>query len=120
MRDARREAAVMTEEARSMPKERETTKETGALLLAIGGLAPNAAASPPIASRSAPVSFVVSRSLGIDRASSVITAASRRASRMPLRCAGAKPTRNHDAARTARSCHPQQLTRLDLQHRRQL
>ena len=29
----------MTEEARSRPKERETTKETGALLLAIGGLA---------------------------------------------------------------------------------
>ena len=29
----------MTEEARSMPKERETTKETGALLFAIGGLA---------------------------------------------------------------------------------
>ena len=76
--------------------------------------APNAAASPPIASKSAPVSFVVSRSLGLDRASSVITAASRRSSRMPLRCAGAKPTRNHDAARTARSCHPEQLTRLDL------
>ena len=80
--------------------------------------APNAAASPPIANRSAPVSFVVSRSSGVDRASSVITAASRRASRMPLRCAGAKPTRNHDDARTARSCHPQQLRRLDLQHRR--
>ena len=29
----------MTEEARSTPEERETTKETGALLLAIGGLA---------------------------------------------------------------------------------
>ena len=39
MRDARREAAVMTEEARSTPEERETTKETGAFLLAIGGLA---------------------------------------------------------------------------------
>ena len=63
--------------------------------------APNAAASPPIASRSAPVSFAVSRSLGVDRASSVITAAYRGASRIPLRCAGAKQTRNHDAARTA-------------------
>jgi len=39
MRDTLREAAVMTDEARSTPKERETTKETGALLLAIGGLA---------------------------------------------------------------------------------
>ena len=29
----------MTDEPRSTPKERETTKETGALLLAIGGLA---------------------------------------------------------------------------------
>ena len=29
----------MTEDARSTPKERETAKETGALLLAIGGLA---------------------------------------------------------------------------------
>ena len=30
---------MVTEEARTTPKERETTKETGALLLAIGGLA---------------------------------------------------------------------------------
>jgi len=35
---------------------------------------------------------------------------------MPLRCAGAKQTRNHDAARTAGSCHARQLHRLDLQH----
>ena len=81
--------------------------------------APNAATSPPIASRSAPVSFVVSRSLGVDRASS-ITAAYRGASRMPLRWAGTKQTRNHNAARTARSCHPQQLTRPDPKDPRQL
>jgi len=82
--------------------------------------APNAAASPPIASRSAPVSFVVSRSMGIDRLPRSSPAVSRGSSRMPVRCAGAEPTRNHDAARTARSCHPQQLRRLDLRHHAEL
>src|SRR6516225_5606523 len=71
--------------------------------------APNAAASPPIARRSAPVSLVVSRTRDTSRISSVILAYPLASyHRCPDICACRQENEHHDAARTAR---PQTLRR---------
>ena len=56
---------MVTEEARTTPKERETTKETGALLLAIGGLAAAFGAALPRSLARATALKALARPLGL-------------------------------------------------------